>query len=743
MDDQIDLNLQKQLNPKLSDVVGPTLTGDQRKSYPPGQVIDNRLRIIRELGRGGTGTVYQVEQVLLKRQYAMKILDPIQVSDEAWRRFQKEAQAAGLLDHPGFVKVHDFGLIDNQIPYFTMDLVTGDTLAERLRKQGTMSVASALPIFIQLCFALDYAHSKGVIHRDVKPSNISLATAGAPAEEQVKILDFGIAKLVGVDTTSLTQVGSVFGTPFYMSPEQCMGQPVDLRSDIYSLGCVFFEMLAGAPPFTNEHALTLMMQHQSDTPPSLKEVSMGGQFPAALEALIQKMLSKNPNHRYQRLIDTAHDLIDLQQGKAPSVTMAKKIGEISSSRRNSLSLALLAVVLAAITGTAFYLTQGKKQPEVNTVVSNVGVAAQPNIGAPAEHGVPAEATSSTDMSDVVTMIDRSKTADYSDVLSEEYFSSDLHVGGLSYRRFHFPKKSSIGTINYYDLQNRKHVEEAIGEITVPKFPKQPSMIGMTIDWVMCKTSPQLLKKFRPDEIGYLNFADDDFRKTVAVDSIFDDTLSFVDGLKNIYAVDLPQCATDKCLEHVAKLSHLWFLTANRTKISGNELKKLPTLQQLKSLRISLLKDASVVLPKIKQSKSLMSLKAVADDLQDSDLKNLVNLPALQELVLRENPKITDLGLTYLVGLPSLKQILLDGCSITPKAIKTLSDMKVRESISLDVSKWSKADVAALLKAVPCAVVTWNKAEQKVQPIRIDTFDSRPANDIAGPVLRMHTIEHGE
>ncbi len=732
MDDQTDLNSEKQ----LAGGVESTSTGDQRKAFSPGQMIDTRFRIIRELGRGGTGTVYQAEQVLLKRQYAMKVLDPIQVSDEAWRRFQKEAQAAGRLDHSGFVKVHDFGLIDNQIPYFTMDLVVGDTLAERLRKQGPMSVEKALPIFIQLCFALDYAHSQGVIHRDVKPSNISITTSPTSAEEQVKILDFGIAKLVGVDTTSLTQVGSVFGTPSYMSPEQCMGQTVDLRSDIYSLGCVFFEMLAGAPPFTNEHALTLMMQHQSEAPPSLKEVSMGGQFPAALEALIQRMLSKNPKDRYQRLVDTANDLIDLQQGKAPSSKIAKKIEENYSLKRNKIVVTVVAVALAVIAGSAaLYVTQGK-QLDGKTESSKEGPAGLLNANAPNE-----TALDEKEMNETAELFDRSKTADYSDALLQEYFSTDEQLGGVSYRRFHFPKKTSIGDIVYRDLQNKEHATPAIGVITVPRYPSQPTIIGMTIDWVMCKTSPQLLKKFRPDEIGYLAFHDDDLRKAAAGDDIYDDALSFIDGLTNIYAIDLPPAATDKCLEHLAKLPHLSFLGASRTEISGNELKKLPTLQQLKGLKIGMVKDARVVLPKIRQSKSLTVLKAVADDLQDSDLKNLSDLPALEQLVLRKNPKITDQGLSFLVGLPNLKRLLIDGCSITPGAIKTLSKMKVGEFICLDVSKWSKADVAALLKAVPCQVLTWNEKEQQASPVEIATFQLPRAS--VGNAPRKPAIERGE
>ncbi|MBS1954234.1 MAG: protein kinase [Cyanobacteria bacterium SZAS-4] len=732
MDDQFDQNLRNSLNINQLENLDLASLSDQRQSFLPGQIIDTRFRVIRELGRGGTGTVYQVEQILLKKEFAMKILDPIQVTGESWRRFQKEAQAAGRLDHPGFVKVYDFGLIDNQTPYFTMDFVSGDTLAERLRKEGPMSVTTALPLFIQLCFALDHAHSQGVIHRDLKPSNISSISATANADAQVKILDFGIAKLVGVDTTNLTQVGSVFGTPFYMSPEQCLGQPVDHRSDIYSLGCVFFELLTGAPPFTTENALTLMMQHQSDKPPSLKEASMGGQFPAALEALIQKMLAKNPSERYQRLVDTANDLIDLQQGNAPSVNIAKKIREDSSSGTKKLLLVgVFGLAITAIAGATFYFVQAKNKPEPEPITHKAVTKDVHDMG------------SLRSLEDeTVQQFDKNMNVDYSDV-DDKYFSSDVKRDGMPFRLFKFSKKSSIGDITYTDLNGKMHDEPAKGEVYVPKFPVQPSIINMAIDWKMCKTSPQLLKKFRPDEIGYLRFKDDDYRKTIANDDIFDDTLSFVDDLQGIYAIDLPSPVTDNSVEHLAKLSHLLFLGANRTQITGDALKKAPFLRQLRGLKISMVKNARAVLPKLKQSQVLTSLKLVADNIQDSDLKILTDCSSLEELALRDNPKTTDVGLTYLIGLPKLKRISLDGCAITPRATKTLQKMNVKELICLDVSHWSKADREELRNSVSCKVQSWNYDHQEPRSFEMVSTESESPVDGEVSIMRKKALDRGE
>lgn len=719
MDERFEQKFQDPLNQALHAGSDSTSADHSRKPFSPGQMIDNRFRIVRELGRGGTGTVYQVDQVLLKQSYAMKVLDPLQINDEAWRRFQKEAQAAGKLDHPGFVKVHDFGLIDNQIPYFTMDLVQGETLAERLRRNGPIPVAQALPIFIQLCFALDYAHSKGVIHRDIKPSNISISKDDTTNGEQIKILDFGIAKLVGVDTTSLTKVGAVFGTPFYMSPEQCLGQPVDFRSDIYSLGCVFFEVLAGAPPFTSEQALTLMMQHQSEKPPSLKEVSMGGQFPSALEELIRKMLAKNPNNRYQRLTEMVSDLMELQQGKTPKVSVPNKSEATSTSTKLKVAaIALVATVLlgAAAAGTMYFQSR-KAEAGANNNAAKTLTAADSTINV-IDPSVDALSTNLGTDDDAVT--------------TAEFFSVPEVRSGISYRVFNFPKKKPIGEIGFTELgKDVKHYEPAVGKIEVACNPGKPC-IEFRPSWQMCNTSPQLLKKFRPDEVGCLSFDDNDVRKSVIPDDIYDNTLTFVDNLKSIYFIDVPTPATDASIPHLAKLPKLVSIRCSRTKLTGDGLSRLPQLASMKHIAMGMLKNARAALPVLKHSQTLEALKLVADGVTDADLKLLSKISSLRELVLRRNPGITDAGVKYLVGTsPHLYMLALDGCNITPKSISTLKQLNVVNFISIDVSGWSKADVAELLKQVKCDVCSYDSKNSKYVSLRSASQNNLKNGDASG------------
>jgi serine/threonine protein kinase len=277
-----------------------------------GRMLGGKYQIIDLLGRGGIGAVYRVRQVFLNIDMALKLLDSDKAADTSQiRRFEQEAKAAYALNHPGLVKVHDFGLLETGQPYLVMDLVEGETLAAYLKRAGALSPVDINAIFSQVCFALSYAHSEKVVHRDIKPSNIMLIRGmSRDTEGSVKVIDFGLAKWLteGEAMQGLTRTGEVMGSPIYMSPEQCSGGSLDHRSDIYSLGCVLFEALTGTPPFIGETSLRTMMLHQTGTAPTLREASLGRQFPPALEDMVAKMLAKSPADRYQDLGVVGHEL---------------------------------------------------------------------------------------------------------------------------------------------------------------------------------------------------------------------------------------------------------------------------------------------------------------------------------------------------------------------------------------------------------------------------------------------------
>lgn len=258
----------------------------------PGVVIDDRYEIESFVGKGGMSTVYKARHLHMDRLVALKFLKEGLIADnDALQRFKRESLAVSSLDHPNIVKAYGFG-IAGRSPYMAMEYVQGTSLADVLKQEGRLSKEEALPLFEQILEALAHAHEKGVIHRDLKPSNVMLVGA----ERQPKLVDFGIAKILpetGQELQKLTQTGDVLGTVVYMSPEQCMASPLDSRSDLYSMGCLMYEVLDGEPPFKGDTALITIAKHLNEKPRASEYVT------GDLGGAILKALEKEPIRRFQ------------------------------------------------------------------------------------------------------------------------------------------------------------------------------------------------------------------------------------------------------------------------------------------------------------------------------------------------------------------------------------------------------------------------------------------------------------
>ncbi|MDQ5938096.1 MAG: Non-specific serine/threonine protein kinase, partial [Cyanobacteriota bacterium erpe_2018_sw_21hr_WHONDRS-SW48-000092_B_bin.40] len=260
-----------------------------------------KYELLSVIGAGGMGVIYLARQIFLDRLVAIKMLKSNLASAKARMRFHQEGKAASALHHPVIVAINDFGIDELDRPYMVMEHVEGVTLSEVIKERITLNIAEAMPIFLELLDGLAVAHSKGIVHRDIKPGNIML-TMGDDGVVHVKLLDFGIAKLLDDDDNtmqSLTKTGEALGTPLYMSPEQIQSHKIDYRSDLYSLGCVMYSCLTGAPPFVGEHKFQTMDLHLTEKPASLKEASLGLDFPEELERVIMRLLEKAPGDRYQ------------------------------------------------------------------------------------------------------------------------------------------------------------------------------------------------------------------------------------------------------------------------------------------------------------------------------------------------------------------------------------------------------------------------------------------------------------
>ncbi|TQN40697.1 serine/threonine-protein kinase [Blastococcus colisei] len=281
------------------------------------QVLGERYEIGGVLGRGGMAEVHRGRDLRLGREVAVKVLRSDLARDPSFQvRFRREAQASASLNHPAIVAVYDTGedrTSTGATPYIVMEYVEGETLRDVLRREGHLSPERAMSLSADICGALDFSHRNGIVHRDVKPGNVMITPQGT-----VKVMDFGIARAVSDSAATMTSTAAVIGTAQYLSPEQARGESVDARSDVYSLGCMLYELVTGAPPFTGDSPVAVAYQHVREDPklPS----SINRQIPAELDAILLKAMSKNPANRYQSAAEMRNDLLRALAGQRVEAT---------------------------------------------------------------------------------------------------------------------------------------------------------------------------------------------------------------------------------------------------------------------------------------------------------------------------------------------------------------------------------------------------------------------------------------
>ena len=269
-----------------------------------------QYQIIEELGRGGMAVVYKAYQPSLNRYVAIKVLPPqFAFDDEFVQRFLREARSAAALHHPNIMTIHDVSHQDGYY-FIVMEYVEGKTLDQLVAESGRLPLPRIQRIITQVVNALEHAHQRGLIHRDIKPTNIMV---DATRNDHVTLMDFGLVR--AAEDSGLTKTGTIVGTPEYMSPEQAEGEEIDHRTDIYSLGVVLFKMLTGRVPFAKSTPHAVLIAHITQEPPSLSSVSPG--LPAPIEAVVRKALAKDPDKRYARANDLARDLAIAARGEMP------------------------------------------------------------------------------------------------------------------------------------------------------------------------------------------------------------------------------------------------------------------------------------------------------------------------------------------------------------------------------------------------------------------------------------------
>ncbi len=281
------------------------------------EVLGNRFEVGQSLGFGGMSEVHRGRDLRLGRDVAIKVLRADLARDPSFQaRFRREAQNAASLNHPAIVAVYDTGETKGEtgtVPYIVMEYVDGDTLRDVLKKEGPLQPRRAMEIVADICAALDFSHRHGIVHRDIKPANVMLNRAGA-----VKVMDFGIARSVADGQATMTATAAVIGTAQYLSPEQARGEAVDARSDVYATGCVLYELLCGAPPFTGDSPVAIAYQHVREAPKPPSETKPG--LPKEMDSIVLKALNKNPLNRYQTAAEMRSDLVRALSGQAVQAT---------------------------------------------------------------------------------------------------------------------------------------------------------------------------------------------------------------------------------------------------------------------------------------------------------------------------------------------------------------------------------------------------------------------------------------
>ncbi|MBP9089960.1 protein kinase [bacterium] len=730
--------------------------------FQPGSVIGGAFRIQSMIGQGGMGVVYLAEQISLKKQVALKILAPELVNEQSWLRFKAEAKTLASLNHSSLVKVYDLGIHENTIPYYSMDFLQGQSLEEILVKDGPLPLKLALAIFVEVLDGLAYAHRNGIVHRDLKPGNIMLCTVdGAQA---VKILDFGISKLIGphaASSQSLTAVGEIFGSPFYMSPEQCSGGTVDARSDIYSVGCTLVEVLTGFVPFEGEEFIETVMMHQEDSPPLLCDLSAELRYPASLDLVLAKCLAKRPQERYQSAKELALDLVRVLEGKevmAPGLVSSQQSDSSCATEAEDKTVHLpvlpilcaccVAIVLVAV--SAYFIfrptpvvdysprlrnaasrdvavdygaTPQSNKTEVSALSSRRRFALNASRKATAASRDSDTAAvsalgfspSSSDFktSSKVAAVRRGGDTAADSALFEvmpEFDSSSLEPKGSEKETF---KYSTIVVKNGQRLRRFNFPTDiTIGVVRVGKYSERQyarGVIDVPADAAITFTpsadlsrSPQYLQRFRSDDITSL---------VLMAETCSDRVLAAAADISGITELRLTDAGelTEKGLQSLVRFKQLNSFALSSSALTGESIARANCWQNLKRLTWRDSRQPGAFLKKLQSSSSLAHLDLSASKLGHSDFLLISKLIGLERVILA-NSRITIEDLEAVAGLPKLTDLDLTNSGLGVKAIPILQKMKSLRQLAILQSTSSPEIRTKLINQLPNVKVTgWSGA----------------------------------
>lgn len=644
------------------------VAADGSAYFAKDSIVLERYQVLGLLGKGGMGSVFHIRHIESGAEFALKVLSK-QSDETSWRRFDNEAKTASRMDHPNLIKVYESGLLPDGQPFFIMEMVKGETLADLIKKSGRLPLPNVIKIFIQVGFALSYAHESGVIHRDLKPSNIMITKdESGSLISAVKVVDLGIAKLTGIDEfnqQTLTRTGEIFGSPLYMSPEQCLGIPVDTRTDLYSLGCSMFEALTGAPPMIGENALSTMMKHQMEKPLSLKEASMGIFFPPEIERLVARLLEKDPEKRYQNAQLLTHDLVQIDQlftesgypADAASFKTAPKTLVAQVSNKVFLSQNIAVAIFAA---GAFLL---------GFATSKI-FAPPPTSAAVPDKKAFESAWTSPHPDETLPPLK----------VSREPFSKISSDGKT--RIFTFPSdpKNPIGRINV----GHQLFQPALGRLSLPK--NAPVFFQLSPRHMQ---SPDTLNRFADDDITMLELLDE-FQSNPSV-------LSVIPRFTRLESIKVMMDVSENAFHYIDAVPNLTMLQVSHNRFSGKSLAGMKRFAYLTQLSCKAIPNPQPLIERLPESK-IRDLRIDDNNLTVDNLKKIAKMKYLTNLSISGNKVVNDETIALLKPLTNLTSLYAMGCDITPKCADTLKSFKHLRH--LQVSDMSPQDFQKLQKQMP-------------------------------------------
>lgn len=665
--------------------------------------LSETYRFSGQIGAGGMGVIYKAHHAMLKKDVAIKILH--QVNDLTVQRFQREAQAAYNLHHENVVAVHEFGVTDEGQPYMVMEFIQGKTLAAVIDERGALPLDLCVKIFRQVLSGVAHAHSRGVLHRDLKPSNIMLTDPDS-WNPQVRIVDFGIAKVLDMaeDDTStgkLTRTGDFVGSPLYMSPEQCLGRNIDLRSDIYSIGCIVYESLTGHAPFVGGTSMEIMLRQMNDPAPTLKEGAGGNSFPAWIERLVARALAKDPNQRFQNIEEMRKALEDRVVAEV-KVSGQDKTG-LRLSKPQLVAGGALALSVVAVGALALFAPKSEKAHEK---MPSEQLADQfPDLKIDKKNEKNKE--SFDDVSNDPTVL----TAPLHDEIVERSVADRLQTE-ISSQGQTLSDSALYGLKDRMDINglllNGSHISDKALQYArhLPLAKVELNYNRKITDKVLAFLNPDTLEELSLSETGFKSSGLASLAKfknlrvlNLASDGINGQDLPALVNCANLISLDLSNNLEiyETACPTLARLTRLRTLNLSTTRIDGRGLSAFKTLKELKALDLNGTKvdDAGV---SALQGLPLSTLQLQMTAITGGAAKYIAKMKTLRELGLQHVPLSLE-SIKLIATLP-LNKLILYNCDITDEDLEALSRSKTLRELHLSGNQKISAAGLKLLSDLP-------------------------------------------